>query len=46
VLALGSQTITARLGPKLTVATGETLGLSIQPDSISLFDPDSGNRIG
>jgi len=45
VLTLGGQTITARLGPKLAVAPGETLGLTIQPDSISLFDPESGDRI-
>jgi multiple sugar transport system ATP-binding protein len=45
VLDLGGQEVTAVFRERLPVAPGETVAMSILPDSAHLFDPDSGKRI-
>lgn len=45
VLDVGGQMMTARLGPKDRPATGAPLTLGVDAAAISLFDPQSGNRI-
>jgi multiple sugar transport system ATP-binding protein len=45
VLDLSGQSVTARLGPKLSIQTGSQLGLAVQPRSINLFDKASGDRL-
>jgi multiple sugar transport system ATP-binding protein len=41
----GGQLLTARLGPKERPISGAPLTLAVDTAAISLFDPDSGNRI-
>jgi hypothetical protein len=38
--------LTARLGARERPAPGQPISLSLAPTAISLFDPESTNRIG
>jgi multiple sugar transport system ATP-binding protein len=46
VVDLSGMKLTARLGARERPASGQMIGLSLAPTAISLFDPESTNRIG
>lgn len=45
IINLGGKEVTARLSPRDVVPAGQTMRLSFKMEEVSLFDPETTNRI-